>query len=363
MRIVSPALKKVVYPAISKLGLLRRAPLSGVAILTYHGVIPEAYESSDPILDGNLVTADQLRAQLRLLKSHYCLISPEQFLAWRTGECELPRRAVLLTCDDGLLNCLTDMLPVLKQEDASCLFFVTGASAQPTSAMLWYEELLLMVLKTHKKRINVSYEEAAINGELRERGQRRAFWWQSVKSLSKYTLETREQFLCEVRTQLGVDLRPDLTRASGAFCRRFRMMNVTELRRLASAGMTIGSHTLSHPTLSHAPAQLAYEEIAHSRVKLESALGVPVWAFAYPFGDPQSVTTDILAMPQRAGFLAAFLNTGGGLGTSLPGFTLPRVHVTADMNLSEFEAHVSGFYEMLQRTARYDSSRSVPAHA
>jgi hypothetical protein len=28
----------------------------------------------------------------------------------------------------------------------------------------------------------------------------------------------------------------------------------------------------------------------------------------------------------------------------LPRFALPRVHVTAEMSLSEFEAHVSGFH-------------------
>jgi hypothetical protein len=30
-------------------------------------------------------------------------------------------------------------------------------------------------------------------------------------------------------------------------------------------------------------------------------------------------------------------------------FALPRVHVTADMSLSEFEAHVTGFYRSLRR--------------
>ena len=35
---------------------------------------------------------------------------------------------MLLTCDDGLQNTLTDMLPVLQELGLSCLFFVTGAS-------------------------------------------------------------------------------------------------------------------------------------------------------------------------------------------------------------------------------------------
>ena len=105
-------------------------------MVTYHGVLPEGYEPVDPAFDGNLIRADVLRRQLRLLKAHYNVISPEDALAWREGRRELPPKAVLLTCDDGLLNCLTDMLPVLQQEKVSCLFFVTGASTEESRTML-----------------------------------------------------------------------------------------------------------------------------------------------------------------------------------------------------------------------------------
>ncbi len=115
--------------------------------------------------------------------------------------------------------------------------------------------------------------------------------------------------------------------------------------------MTIGAHTLSHPMLSQAPPELACAEIAESGAKLESALEKRVWAFAYPFGDPQSVTPQVLAMTQEAGYEAAFLNFGGGLGADLPPYALPRIHVTSGMSLAEFEAQVSGFYARLQRRA------------
>ena len=84
--------------------------------------------------------------------------------------------------------------------------------------------------------------------------------------------------------------------------------------------MTIGAHTLTHPMLSQAPSELAYMEIAESRARLQDVLKKPVWAFAYPFGDPQSVTSQVLTMPKQAGFTAAFLNCGGGLGTASAGF-------------------------------------------
>ena len=53
-------------------------------------------------------------------------------------------------------------------------------------------------------------------------------------------------------------------------------------------------------------------------------------------------------MAQEAGFECAFMNVGGGFGAPLPKFALPRVHVTADMGLAEFEAHVSGFQQALR---------------
>ncbi len=145
MRIVSPFLKRVVYPSLSATGVLHRTAPPGLAVVTYHGVLPEEYEPVDPAFDGNLIRPEVLRQQLRLLKSHYNVISPEDALAWLQGN-ELPPRAVLLTCDDGLLNHLTDMLPVLQQEGVKCLFFVTAASAGEERKTLWYEDLFLLLI-------------------------------------------------------------------------------------------------------------------------------------------------------------------------------------------------------------------------
>src|SRR4030081_334434 len=126
MRVVSPLLKRVVYPTLSKSGILRVTAGKGVAVLTYHGVRPSGYESLDAGLDGNLVTAENFRRQLRLLKARYNVIAPEDLLAWCEKKFEFPPRAVLLTCDDGLVNQVTGMLPVLQEEGLRCLFFVTA---------------------------------------------------------------------------------------------------------------------------------------------------------------------------------------------------------------------------------------------
>jgi peptidoglycan/xylan/chitin deacetylase (PgdA/CDA1 family) len=184
---------------------------------------------------------------------------------------------------------------------------------------------------------------------LQSREQRRAVWWDAVKKLSHLRAETRCAFVENAAQQLGVELEKEFATRDSALCRRFGLMTLPELRTLAAAGMTIGAHTMSHPMLSQTALELARAEIADCRAKLATALGKNVWAFAYPFGDAASVTPQVLAVPKLAGYDAAFLNVGGGLGADLPPHALPRLHVTSEMNLSEFEAHVSGFYSRLQR--------------
>src|SRR5579872_3933920 len=189
MKLVSPLLKHVVYPGLSKAGYLRGGTRSAPTVLTYHGVLPAGYKILDPRLDGNLLCADAFRRQLRFLKDRYNLISPEQFLLWRNGTHKLPPRSVLLTCDDGLQNCLYDMLPILQEYEMKCLFFVTGASLSHVPTMLWYEELYLMFRAAPG---NFSVELPEIGLRLEASGQERhALWWSLVRKLSQFDLSRR----------------------------------------------------------------------------------------------------------------------------------------------------------------------------
>ena len=74
-----------------------------------------------------------------------------------------------------------------------------------------------------------------------------------------------------------------------------------------------------------------------------------VWAFGYPFGNAATVTGREVLLAEKAGFRCAFMNTGGGFGAKINRFAVPRVHITADMSLAEFEAHISGFYRTLRK--------------
>jgi peptidoglycan/xylan/chitin deacetylase (PgdA/CDA1 family) len=349
MKLVSPLLKRVVYPGLARAGYLRRFARKGPAVVTYHGVLPEGYRVIDPMLDGSLVNASSLRLQIRLLQRHYQIISPEQLREWLDGKLELPPRAVLLTCDDGLQNTLTDMLPVLNECGVSCLFFVTGASTEETASMLWYEELYLMFLSA-PDHFAFDLQEPALTVEGNPSRSKRDLWWELVRRLSGYDQETRRGTVEKIRIGLGLSeswKSKYLDESAGA--RRFGLLTGRQLRELSAGGMSLGAHTLSHPMLSQTSDDIAREEIGQSRTRLERLLGSPVWALAYPFGDPGSVTAREVRMAEEAGFSCAFMNVAGGFGAGTPRFAIPRVHVTGEMAIPEFEAHVSGFYQSLRR--------------
>ena len=344
--VVSPILKRVVYPWLANSGYLRRRADGGAfCVLTYHGVLSAGYEVGDSQQDGSLVSAENLRSQLQLLKECYHVVSPDEVREWVVDGKELPERAVLLTCDDGLKNVLTDMAPILQAEGISCLFFVLGASVAEAqnSQGLWYEELHLLLQAASAG--GYSLDELGMSVELGDRAQRRSVWWNLVKRLSQYDQAARAIFVERFRIRFGL---PDNWNAastnSEAQRRRFGLLDLSELRQLVGQGMSVGSHTLNHPMLSHQTSEMAWREISESRTLLEKAIGKPIWALAYPFGDPAAVTLRELQMAEQAGYQCAFMNVGGGFGASLPRFALPRVHVTADMSLAEFEAHLSGFH-------------------
>ncbi len=349
MRVISPLLKHVVYPGLSRSGYLRRSASGGPVVVTYHGILPPGYQTRDPALDGHLVTAEAFAAQIRLLTSKYNVISPQEFLQWREGELSLPPRAVLLTCDDGLLNALTDMLPLVQELNVPFLFFVTAGSLANQSSMLWYEQLFLWLLDT-RKRISLDAPWGSRRAQGRER--RLVLWRDMIKRLSAFHEDARKQILEDMRTQLGIseDFESEYSQ-NQATQRRFFMLNLAELRRLADAGMTIGAHTLSHPMLSQMPEDLALQEISESRTGLEAVLGRPVWALAYPFGNSEAVSVREPELAQRAGFRCAFMNVEGrnknegeNEGKNDAWFAFPRIHVSSATTPAELEAHVSGFY-------------------
>jgi peptidoglycan/xylan/chitin deacetylase (PgdA/CDA1 family) len=82
-----------------------------------------------------------------------------------------------------------------------------------------------------------------------------------------------------------------------------------EARALAAAGMDIGSHGVTHGRLPELTDQQILEELTGSRRELETALGTPVEAFAYPYNASRR---RLRALVQKAGYRAAVSGSAHG---------------------------------------------------
>lgn len=79
-------------------------------------------------------------------------------------------------------------------------------------------------------------------------------------------------------------------------------IDVVMMKEMIAAGMSIGSHTLTHPHLSRLPAADLRREVVDSKHRLEDALGVEIISFCYPYGNLNEAVMD---MVHEAGYRLA----------------------------------------------------------
>jgi peptidoglycan/xylan/chitin deacetylase (PgdA/CDA1 family) len=110
-------------------------------------------------------------------------------------------------------------------------------------------------------------------------------------------------------------------------CRGF--LSVDELRAMVGRGMSIGSHSRSHPHLENiTDAKRLWGEIYGSKAVLESELGVPVTEFAYPYGSYNAAAVNMVML---AGYKAARAANFGSLHSADEIYRLSAIMAPVDV--------------------------------
>lgn len=123
----------------------------------------------------------------------------------------------------------------------------------------------------------------------------------------------------------------------------------SELESLASSGLHIGSHSVTHVRLSQVSAVRRAFEIRESKRALEAKFGACT-TWAYPFGTRDTCDDNTTADLRAAGFQAAFLSHSEFVSSSSDMLTLPRIAIPdGPLPLCEFKARVSGAGVSLRR--------------
>ena len=114
-------------------------------------------------------------------------------------------------------------------------------------------------------------------------------------------------------------------------------MSWTELKSLEQAGMTIGSHGLTHQVLTNLKDSHVIEELKVSKNSLENHLGIPINAISVPRG---FCNDKIIQMAYEAGYTQIFIsdNLKGSKSACIP-----RIAVKANWSLKRFQQALENY--------------------
>jgi peptidoglycan/xylan/chitin deacetylase (PgdA/CDA1 family) len=114
-------------------------------------------------------------------------------------------------------------------------------------------------------------------------------------------------------------------------------MSWEQLREMAQAGMSIQSHSYSHPGLPGVSDERLRSELVDSRAAIEEQVGQPVYALSYPSGEHDS---RVIEATKAAGYtMAVSTDKGSALGPDAP-FEIKRIRVPAFLSLGSFANYV-----------------------
>ena len=279
-------------------------------ILMYHRVAPAADD-----LWGIAVEADRFAEQIEALKQVRQVASLDEVLAWMDHGKPGSKPLAAITFDDGYHDAFATALPILERLDCPATVFVaTGLVG--TDKAFWWDELVRLILSAPPSSPPLSL----VFGHT-------SFAWPVADDLSE-----RRKVCRRVRRRLR-DLEPDHIEAhldaisawSGAprgAPPHDRAMTPDEVHRLGQGPVTIGAHTVRHPSLPTLTPHAQLAEIAESRSACEAWTGKPVDHFAYPFGHYDR--SSVLAA-RAAGFRSSCATTPGVVRPWTDPHRLPRI--------------------------------------
>lgn len=294
------------------------------AVLMYHRITADHV---DPW--GLAVSPTRFDEQLQWLTEQRTLLSLPEFARLHRSA-RLPARAVAITFDDGYACNATTAAPLLRAHGAPATIFLTTG---PLSAghELWWDDLQRMVFTATADRLDITVDDDRLlsvelghplggraawpSGSLPANRRQEAFMelWRAVRSLDP---PAQAAAMTELRAQTGCAVEPRESH---------RPMTMEELNALSrSPVIDFGCHTVTHPALPEQSEAVQRTEIEQGRQACEDMTGRLPTAFAYPFGDHDPTTVELV---RAAGFEAACTTEPAAVAAGCNVLALPRLQV------------------------------------
>jgi len=300
LRSVKKYIKILVATVIHGLGVFRLEKLflsaSSGFVLAFHRVVRED-EISHLLNPQMYVTKRVFRDLLLFLHRHYDVV-PLADLAEKIKS-KAPRRKPLcaLTFDDGYMDNYTNAFPILREMQMPATIFLT-AGLVGTKQLLWNDAIsiaLARMSETARARRHLHHLLSTTGVSMLTPPDSRL----AAENFSARILINQLKSWPHARISALLSTLQPYVDWNGPVARRFRLLTWDQVREMKSEGIRFGVHTLHHCILPLEDAQTAWRELQGSKALIESKLGTPVDAIAYPNG---AYNGDTIRMARQAGF-------------------------------------------------------------
>jgi CelD/BcsL family acetyltransferase involved in cellulose biosynthesis/peptidoglycan/xylan/chitin deacetylase (PgdA/CDA1 family) len=316
----------------------QKSPTPKFVILCYHrigsGGVP-LYSALEPQI---------FEAQMKFLRNRYRIVSYDT-LVKELADPGPPEHSVAITFDDGYRDVYRHAFPVLRRYEIPATIYLTWDAIE-TNSVAWYDRVFLALSAAPGDKLDLILDRP------------RRFLLPTLDA----RLRAAEEIISYLRTQpstrcaefcFGLEKQIPLPAEEIAD----RMLTWAHIREMQQAGVSFGSHTLSHAVVSRLEPEALERELSLSKANLEQRLGVSVKDFAYPFGKRADYENTTHAVA-RSGYRTA---SSTNWGINVPGvnpYELRRVAIGEERQLSMFALKLAQLFLSAEHSEELQASAS-----
>ncbi len=320
----------IYYSGLLKLFMTVRAVLlkknSGI-ILLYHRVVDlENYHrqnyQSQP---GIVVSKTMFEKQVAFLLNKHVIISLEKLVDSIKGKSRLPLNSIVITFDDGWRDNYQNAFPILKKlKIPGTIFLSTGFIG--TSEIFWPEKTLYLIRNIirsgNSERLSpveaVPDDAVSLINDIILSGNR------SFEENTEALIARMKEFLDSERDIIlnALERHAGGPRESDENDRS--ILNWAEISEMKEAGITFGSHGVTHSIFTKVDELRITEELTRSRNEIREKTGERFTPLSYPNGN---YNDRVIEIAKDLEYDCALTVESGYVGLSSDLFRLKRVNL------------------------------------
>jgi len=269
-----------------------------VVVVNYHLIAPEAPRHITGILPNK--TPDQFERDLVFIKQHYNVVSYPDVLTSRNGGSPLPKRATMISFDDGFRECYDHVRPLLLKHELPCTFFlITDSVDNQALAYPNRTALCLDAIGACESDILKDVRSALASKNIDVETSRDSIF-QAVRALTIRDLAV----LDGLEKALEIDT-SDYLRDQSPY------MTLDQIHEMRKEGFTFGAHTKTHPQLWLVDDERLESEIADSCEAVCNLTGESAAPFAFPYRSNGLSRDSLAAIREKHPHVGLLFDTHG----------------------------------------------------